>query len=313
MLTISMMNQTFTLVICTKDRRDDISKCMESLSQRLRESEPKAWDVLVVDNAASDGTGDVARGFQRDYPVPVSVIREDRLGLAIARNTSLREAKGGVVVFVDDDVTFHSGWIEAWEQAFSDPTVTAGGGPIHPVFPASVPSWFKEGLMEDGGASTSYYYFGDEGKEISPGGETGLPIGANMAVKRKEALEQGGFNEDLGWGKKRIPCEETEFFQRLWKSGAKVVYTPLPCVDHHLPEGRLNLEFVRQWHRGYGRASIMMRPNKSPVSWLLKFIEQGFNLLFFGLRLALPGGSRNFRAHRKQSQAIGRLAQMMGV
>ena len=55
-----------------------------------------------------------------------------------------------------------------------------------------------------------------------------------------------------------------------------------------------------------------MKPPMGPLLWSLKFIDQTITFAYYSLRLILPGGSRDFRAHRKQRQAVGRLTQMMG-
>jgi len=207
-----MESPTFTVVVCTKDRRADLSRCLESLAETLGEGGSGRWDVLVVDNASSDGTSEHVRALVSEYPVQLSVTREERLGLAIARNTGLREAEGEVAIFVDDDVTFSEGWAGAWEEAFIEESLAAAGGPITPVFPESVPAWYRDGVMADGGTTTGNYEHGDVVLEYRPGGEVGHPRGGNMAIRRALALEVGGFREELGWGKKKIPGEETEFF-----------------------------------------------------------------------------------------------------
>ena len=308
-----MGHSTFTVVVCSKDRRESLSRCLGSLATAFGDIEDKRWDVLVVDNASSDGTSDHVRSLIENYPVPLNVIREETLGLAIARNTGLREAQGDVAIFVDDDVTFFEGWISAWTDCFDDESVAAAGGPVVPVFPDAVPSWYREGLMADGGTTTGNYHHGDEVLTFEPGGAVGHPRGGNMAMRRMRALETGGFREDLGWGKKTIPGEETEFFKRLHAKNGRILYLPLACVNHHLDEERMNFTHLRAWHEGYGRASIMMKPPMDPLRWILKFVDQAFTFSYFSLRLVLPGGSRNFRAHRKQRQAVGRLTQMMGI
>ena len=74
----------------------------------------------------------------------------------------------------------------------------------------------------------------------------------------------------------------------------------------------MNLKHLREWHEGYGRASVLMKPHRGPLSWSLKFLEQVLNFLCYSLFLTLPGGAYSFRAHRRQRQAVGRLAQMIG-
>lgn len=55
-------------------------------------------EIIVIDNASADRTGDVAR------EVPgVQVIHEPRKGLVIARERGRHEASGDVLVYVDAD------------------------------------------------------------------------------------------------------------------------------------------------------------------------------------------------------------------
>jgi glycosyltransferase involved in cell wall biosynthesis len=307
-----MTDLSFTVVICTKDRRADLGCCLDSLALRLAMAQVP-WDVLVVDNASNDGTSDEVQGRRDDFGWPLEVIREERLGLAIARNTGLHHAQGEVLIFVDDDITFHEGWVEAWEDAFAEDALAAAGGPITPVFPESTPAWYKDGVMADGGTTTGTYNHGNEVLAYQPRQGVGHPRGGNMAVRRSLAISLDGFREELGWGKKRIPGEETDFFQRLWDTGVRIQYLPGPKVSHHLDEARMNIKYLRSWHKGYGRASIMMRPPEGPLQWTLKCLAQCLNILYYSIRLVLPGGWRSFRSHRKQGQSMGRLAQLMGI
>jgi GT2 family glycosyltransferase len=306
-----MDHPSFTVVICTKDRRDSLARCLESLAGELRNADSKFWSVLVVDNASSDGTSELVRSISSDFPVELRVIREEQPGVAFARNTGLRQAKGGIVVFADDDVTFHQDWASAWGDVFTAPEVDGGGGPILPVFPAPVPDWFRAGLFSEGGGTIGHYDCGDQKMALKLGTEFAFPATGNAAVRRSTALALGGFREDLGWGKdKKIPGEDTELFSRIHSTGGKIIYTPAPKVDHHLTEQMVKIEYFRQWHEGYGQASTLMKPGYSPLHWTLKCIEQLANLLYYSILLVLPRGDRNFRAHRKQSQAKGRLTQL---
>jgi len=54
-------------------------------------------EIIVVDNSCTDRTADVARQFG------ANVIREDRLGLSIARNTGIRSANCDWIGFLDAD------------------------------------------------------------------------------------------------------------------------------------------------------------------------------------------------------------------
>lgn len=315
---------TYSIVICTRNRRDVLTQCLNSIA---REAEARAanstaaleWDVWVIDNGSSDGTDQRVQEFQSDYPLALHLVREERTGHSVARNRALRESRADVLVYLDDDATIHPGWFEAYERAFEDPEVIGAGGPVLPILPEGLPTWFHRGLMEGDGGLTAKYHHGDAQLDYAPRNSEGgrgaaaHPRGCNMACRRELSLELGGFREDLGWGASRIPADETEFYQRLHQSGGRILYLPEAKIDHHLDAGRLEVRYLRRWYRGYGRASILMRPPTKPFGWFAKFAEQSLTLVGFSLRLALPGGQESFRAHKKQSVALGRLAQMLGL
>ncbi len=305
-----MGNLNFTVIICTKDRRADVARCLDSLAAELPRPN---WDVLVIDNASTDDTSEFVRDQAAKYPVTLRVIYEEQAGLSYARNRGLIESNSQYVIFVDDDVSFHSGWCQAFEECAQSYSCAAAGGTIIPVFPDEVPSWYVKGVMADGGTTTGNYQPSKVAAAITEGGLIGHPRGGNMLLDRQLVIDLGSFRVDLGWGKKRIPAEETELFKRIHASGGVVRFTPKATVNHHLDAGRMNLPYLRKWHIGYGRASILMRPPKNQLRWLFKFVEQIFNIIFYSLRLHLPGGQRNFRAHRKQRQSLGRVMQMLGL
>ncbi len=93
----------FTIGICTHNRANDLRVTLQSLRQ-LRIPEGVRHEILVVDNASTDGTSAVASGFT-DAGFPVRLVREARLGVCAARNRALREAqRSRYLLFLDDDV-----------------------------------------------------------------------------------------------------------------------------------------------------------------------------------------------------------------
>jgi teichuronic acid biosynthesis glycosyltransferase TuaG len=71
------------------------------LGRAIRSVEAQSFqdfELLVIDDGSTDGTGDVARAFGS-----VRYVRGDHLGEAEARNRGLEEATGELVAFVDAD------------------------------------------------------------------------------------------------------------------------------------------------------------------------------------------------------------------
>lgn len=89
---------TATVLITTKDRKQDLVKAIESA---LSQSVPV--DVLVVDDGSSDGTSDMVR---ERFP-QVRLLRNERpLGIIAARNRAAQEANSDILFTLDDDAAF---------------------------------------------------------------------------------------------------------------------------------------------------------------------------------------------------------------
>jgi len=70
----------------------------------------KPDEVLVVDNNSKDNTKDIVNEFKKK--LPIRCLFEQRVGIPIARNTGLRNAKNGIIAFIDDDCVADKKWVE---------------------------------------------------------------------------------------------------------------------------------------------------------------------------------------------------------
>jgi glycosyltransferase involved in cell wall biosynthesis len=81
---------------------------------------PDDIEVVVVDNASTDATADLARSRG------CRVVGEDRRVIAAVRNTGARHARGKVFVFVDADNIMHPDTFNAIDESLSTGKVIAG-------------------------------------------------------------------------------------------------------------------------------------------------------------------------------------------
>jgi glycosyltransferase involved in cell wall biosynthesis len=82
---------------------DYLSRSIESaLGQSYKPSE-----VIVVDDGSTDGTAEIASGYEG-----VQVLRTENMGVAHARNYGAERAKGDIVVWMDADSCMESGLLE---------------------------------------------------------------------------------------------------------------------------------------------------------------------------------------------------------
>jgi glycosyltransferase involved in cell wall biosynthesis len=93
------MSAPLTVIICTHDpRQDHLSRTVDSLwAQDLPLDQ---WELLIVDNASRNG---VVETVKLDRHPRARVVREDRLGLTMARIRGIVESTSEVILFVDDD------------------------------------------------------------------------------------------------------------------------------------------------------------------------------------------------------------------
>lgn len=90
---------TVTVVVPTRNRVRSLERAVASvLSQTHRDLE-----VLVVDDASTDGTPEMVAGLAAEDPRVRTVRHEQRTGAARARNDGAEAARGPVLAFLDDD------------------------------------------------------------------------------------------------------------------------------------------------------------------------------------------------------------------
>jgi glycosyltransferase involved in cell wall biosynthesis len=81
-------------------------------------------ELIVVDNASSDRTGEIARLFG------ATVVHEAIHNIARVRNAGANAARGDILVFVDADTIVPPHFLEKVAAAMSDPACTGGSADI---------------------------------------------------------------------------------------------------------------------------------------------------------------------------------------
>jgi glycosyltransferase involved in cell wall biosynthesis len=208
-----------TVVVPTRGRAAYLEVTLDSL---LRQRTRTPHEILVVDDGSTDATAEVARraGVR-------CVSHGERRSLNAARNTGIREGKGALIAFVDDDVIAPCGWLEALAQgAARHPEADAFGGPIRARFEGPVP----RGCGREEPPITTLD-LGDEDREAE------MVWGANFAVRRSAVERVGPFDERLV----RPHGDEEEWLERLRAAGGRIVYLAHAGLDHRrtAADGRL--------------------------------------------------------------------------
>lgn len=215
-----------SVVICTRDRPDDLAETLKSLSATsISNREKWVGELLVVDNGTSDRTEKVVASF--DHPwLAVRYVREPVPGLATARNRAIRETTGAVILFTDDDMRFLDHWIDAMVlPVLSNMTdAVRGAVTLAPHLDRPWMSPLHRALLA----------------ETASGVQADFPylIGANMALHRRIFDAGCKFDEELGAGRSGAG-EEIALSLQLGKQGFHILAVDGPAVEHHPDPKRL--------------------------------------------------------------------------
>lgn len=237
---------SISIAICSKDRDDWVDRLLRSLEPTCAAG-PGAPEVLVIDNASShDRLREVcgARGWVR-------YVREPLVGLDFARNRALREAKGEVVAFLDDDVVVDRDWLWALRRAWAENP--DAGCVTGLVLPMALDTEAQVLFERRGGFRRGFrpIRYGPDrfGEAHYPFGSGRFGAGANMSLRRRLVLDLGGFDEALDTGRPLPGGGDLDIFFRVLRAGAMLVYDPQVAVHH---EHRRELAVLRRQYYTWG-------------------------------------------------------------
>ncbi len=99
--------------------------CLDAIFAQIKDV-PGGAEVIVVNNASTDRTREVALG----YP-GVKLVDEPQKGLTFARQAGFKACSGELIANVDSDSRLTEGWVETVLQAFdTEPKLVAISGPL---------------------------------------------------------------------------------------------------------------------------------------------------------------------------------------
>lgn len=231
----------FLSVIVPTFRRPALAlQCLTSLqAQSIPESE---FELILVDNAADAGLRQEVEALNRTARVPTRYLPESEPGAHTARHAGSRIARGTILVFTDDDVTFDPGWLDAYRRAFREhPDMVAAGGTVRPNWEEPPPAWLRQFMQ--GKAMFPMLSLMDLSDSFTLTRD-GIFFSLNMAIRRTTFFELGGFNPDT-YGNTWLGDGETGLNRKLWARGALIGYVPRAVVYHHISAERTTLEYLQ--------------------------------------------------------------------
>lgn len=245
---------SLTVAICTKDRPDNVARCLASLVKL--QSSDAYFEIVVIDNAPSD---DRTQAIVASLPT-VHYVREPKPGLNFARNRALKEANTELLGFLDDDVVVDRQWLQGLMTAWAEnPDAAAFTGL---VLPYELETEAQILFESRGGFSRGFekICYGQvlPGNLYYPCGAGIFGAGCNMTFRRDILLKLGGFDDALDTGAPLPGGGDLDIFYRVVRSGNALVYEPQYLVYH---QHRQEYEKLRRqyWTWGLGFMAFVIK------------------------------------------------------
>ena len=211
----------------------------EQLAALEAQTFDREWEVVVVDNASTDGTDRLLADWTARMP-RLRVVTDVGPGNASrSRNLAAEHARGDLLAFCDADDIVDRGWLAALVAATEHADLVAGRLDIDSLNDEVSRHWRSFAMPAAGDPAFGYLPYA---------------VSANMAVRREAFLAVGGFDPAIpGPG-----SEEIDFCWRVQEAGFRFAYEPGAVVAYRFRTGLR--PFVRQQFRyGRGEAALYSR------------------------------------------------------
>jgi glycosyltransferase involved in cell wall biosynthesis len=196
-------------------------------------------EIIVVDSNSSDGTYELVK----KYPVRFITIKER--SMVRARNVGLKQAKGDIVAYIDDDAIVSKEWSKHILEPYENNDVGGVGGRVLPFGKSGgktsdVPEKFRSiGKLFDNGFISNNYDL-----PILFPIEVDVLIGCNMSFRRKLLSKVGGFDENF---KGSCFRDDSDASTRIKRLNCKLICCPSALLLHKYRGKTVN----RQWFYWY--------------------------------------------------------------
>jgi GT2 family glycosyltransferase len=240
-----------SLVVPTYNRRASLLRLLASLESQTFPA--GRLEVVVVDNASTDGTRDAIERHARTSRLALRCVGETRQGASHARNRGIAETTAPIVVFTDDDIETDESWLEEIMRAFAEhPEAHAVGGRTEPIWETALPPWWQPNYEH-----AFLYNWGEEPCIVT---REPFFFTHNLAVKREVLAAIGIFDTRLGpKGRRYLAGEDVDLGLRIRDGGGVLWYWPRAVVRHHVSSERLTRAYFRRRFYARGENDALRR------------------------------------------------------
>lgn len=279
-----------TIIICTRDRGELLSRCVESI---LTKTEYSNYEILIVDNDSREPEAlDLLESFKNHPRVAVIHERGD-FNFSALNNCAVRKTTSDVVCFLNNDTEVISA---DWLKEMVSHAVREEVGVVGPKL------LYPDGRLQHAGVVLGIGGFAGHVFTGLPGASDGYMgraqllqnytavTGACMVLRRSVFLEAGGFNEiDL-----KITFNDIDLCLKIHEAGYRNVWTPFAQLYHHEAASRGADSTFEQKERALAEA-LYFRNRWRELIYDDPAYNPNLSLVGAGFALAFPPRNRALR------------------
>jgi glycosyltransferase involved in cell wall biosynthesis len=235
-----------SIIVCTHNRAEVLKDALSSLSDLIM---PEGYEVeiVLVDNASSDGTSAQIEAFGRETEkFQITHLHEEKLGKTFALNRGIGAARGALLTFVDDDhIVSENYLISVIRAAEEHGDFNIFCGRVLPDWDGSEPQWVHDDIRYPiRPYPVPRFDLGEKTIEVRED-KSFLPGSGNLAVKQEVFERIGVFSEELGpKGHNLSGGEDIEFVRRALRRGERILYNPQMRQQHQVFPENLKLPYI---------------------------------------------------------------------
>jgi len=241
-----------SVCIVSWNTRADLRAALASVFARAGEA---AFEVIVVDNASTDGSAEMVR---EEFPAAQLIVNRWNRGFAAGNNQALRRARGRYELLLNSDTVVHAGAFAELVR-FMDAHPDAGAvGPrtLNPDgtlqyscrrFPTLATGLFRKaplGRLIPDNRWNRKYLMSDWVHDVAR--EVDWVSGAAMCLRSEAVRQVGALDEGY-----YMYCEDVDWCYRARRAGWKIYYLPQAVITHAIARSsdQRPLRMVAEFHR----------------------------------------------------------------
>jgi len=214
---------------------------MRALDSFQNQTFNKPFEIIVCDNGADPKVEEIICKYNETAQEKVKYFGQGG-GIHQVRSRLAYEAKGDLILMIDDDESACPELLEIYDNLFSKhEDLAAAGGPCIMEWEDAPPEWVLNYV--EGKRVSNIWGRYEPYDKLKIG--VGIGIWGGNMVFRRQIFDYTGFRPDIFMGK-NMGDGETGLFIEIARRELKTAYVPEAYILHYMDKSRFNLNYVRR-------------------------------------------------------------------